>query len=296
MVLVYSGLKFMAFRKKNREINIFSMSALDLFASALGAFIIITIIVLPYYLKTDRTLKDKLNIAKQKLNIEKTKHQHTKKSLAKAKKSAQSNLKIVNLDIVFVLDVTGSMGDSIAGLRTHLTSIVRVLRKVSTTLNIGFVAFRDRRNIPVTSTFPLTNMTDQGQKRLLSFISNLRAGGGGGRNPDWPEAVEVGIRDAKNLQWRNKSKQIIIVIGDAPTSVQFRELSFRLAREFRSRHNSSLSAIYVDTFARSRNAAAFRKRYGPDVRGFFKKLAKAGGGDYVEDRGRMLESILLSVL
>lgn len=37
-------------RRPNREINIFSMSALDLFASALGAFVLLTIILLPYYL------------------------------------------------------------------------------------------------------------------------------------------------------------------------------------------------------------------------------------------------------
>lgn len=41
-------------RQKSKEINIFSMSALDLFASALGAFILITIVVLPYYLNTTR--------------------------------------------------------------------------------------------------------------------------------------------------------------------------------------------------------------------------------------------------
>jgi len=39
-------------KRKNREINIFSMSALDLFASALGAFILIMLILMPYYLKT----------------------------------------------------------------------------------------------------------------------------------------------------------------------------------------------------------------------------------------------------
>lgn len=38
-------------RRKDRDLNIFSMSALDLFASALGAFILITLILLPYYLK-----------------------------------------------------------------------------------------------------------------------------------------------------------------------------------------------------------------------------------------------------
>ncbi|SEH07866.1 hypothetical protein [Candidatus Venteria ishoeyi] len=38
-------------RRPSREINIFSLSALDLFASALGAFILLTVILFPYYLK-----------------------------------------------------------------------------------------------------------------------------------------------------------------------------------------------------------------------------------------------------
>ena len=36
-------------KRRNREINIFSMSALDLFASALGAFILIAIVIFPHF-------------------------------------------------------------------------------------------------------------------------------------------------------------------------------------------------------------------------------------------------------
>ena len=39
-------------KKLNREINVFSMSALDLFASALGAFIILGVMLLPYFPNT----------------------------------------------------------------------------------------------------------------------------------------------------------------------------------------------------------------------------------------------------
>lgn len=39
-------------RRKNSEINVFSMSALDLFASALGAFILLTVIFLPFFPNT----------------------------------------------------------------------------------------------------------------------------------------------------------------------------------------------------------------------------------------------------
>ena len=39
-------------RQRNREFNIFSISALDLFASAMGVFALIAIILFPYYLQT----------------------------------------------------------------------------------------------------------------------------------------------------------------------------------------------------------------------------------------------------
>ena len=39
-------------KTRSKEINIFSMSALDLFASALGAFILMTVILLPYFPNT----------------------------------------------------------------------------------------------------------------------------------------------------------------------------------------------------------------------------------------------------
>jgi len=43
-------------QRKNREISIFSMSVVDLFASALGAFIVLFMVLLPYYLKVDPEL------------------------------------------------------------------------------------------------------------------------------------------------------------------------------------------------------------------------------------------------
>ena len=36
-------------KPRSREINVFSMSALDLFASALGAFILLTVVIFPYF-------------------------------------------------------------------------------------------------------------------------------------------------------------------------------------------------------------------------------------------------------
>lgn len=54
-------------KRKNREINIFSMSALDLFASAMGAFLLIAVMALPYYLKTDQGLMGQIQELEKKL-------------------------------------------------------------------------------------------------------------------------------------------------------------------------------------------------------------------------------------
>ena len=40
-------------KRPNREVEIFSLSALDLFASSMGAFIILVLIMFPYYQKKD---------------------------------------------------------------------------------------------------------------------------------------------------------------------------------------------------------------------------------------------------
>ena len=39
-------------KRKSREVNVFSMSALDLFASALGAFILLAVIFMPFFPNT----------------------------------------------------------------------------------------------------------------------------------------------------------------------------------------------------------------------------------------------------
>jgi F0F1-type ATP synthase membrane subunit b/b' len=53
-------------KRPSRELNIFSMSALDLFASAMGAFILLTVILFPYYQKNAKIVED-LNKTKNQL-------------------------------------------------------------------------------------------------------------------------------------------------------------------------------------------------------------------------------------
>jgi len=63
---------------RSREFNVFSMSALDLFASALGAFILISFVLMPYFLRLDDE-----EVARMRMALEQTRAslQQTRASL-----------------------------------------------------------------------------------------------------------------------------------------------------------------------------------------------------------------------
>lgn len=54
-------------KKKNREINIFNLSMLDVIMSAMGAFLIIMVVLLPYYKKDAQTLMAEIRQQQQEL-------------------------------------------------------------------------------------------------------------------------------------------------------------------------------------------------------------------------------------
>lgn len=83
-------------KRRSRELVIFSMSALDLFASALGAFILVTIVLLPYYLKHEDVVRDNNKMRQQISEMEKTAEksaselEQAKKEIQKLKQDAQN--------------------------------------------------------------------------------------------------------------------------------------------------------------------------------------------------------------
>ena len=56
-------------KKRIRELNIFNMSALDLFASALGAFILITIVLLPFFPNLNMSAIEKAELEQAKAEL-----------------------------------------------------------------------------------------------------------------------------------------------------------------------------------------------------------------------------------
>jgi hypothetical protein len=118
------------------------------------------------------------------------------------------------LDLAFVIDATGSMGDELSYVRNELDSIVGGIAAQFPTLvqRFALIVYRDNGDEYVVRNFDFT--TD-----LASFRLNLAAqsAGGGG---DTPEAVDQALSAAGKLSWQaGATARVAFWIADAPHHV-----------------------------------------------------------------------------
>ena len=87
-------------KRLNRDINIFSMSALDLFASAMGSFILLAVILFPYYLK-NAEIVERMSALRQELEKTQQQRAQLQQDLQKcqAQKSKQSEITTLKRDL-----------------------------------------------------------------------------------------------------------------------------------------------------------------------------------------------------
>nr|WP_228408970.1 VWA domain-containing protein [Chryseobacterium ureilyticum] len=118
-----------------------------------------------------------------------------------------------NLDLAFVVDATGSMGDEITYLQSELLDVLKkVEEKLANTTDVryGSVFYRDHGDEYVTKEFDFSDKATN----LINFIKQQSAGGGG----DAPEAVVEALDSSiDKLSWSTmNSTKIIFLILDAP--------------------------------------------------------------------------------
>ena len=122
------------------------------------------------------------------------------------------------VDLVFVLDTTGSMGGLIEGAKRRIWSIANqiALGKPTPALRIGLVGYRDKGDDYVTKLSPLTDDLDDVYAELQGF----GAVGGG----DTPENVRQALHDAlTKLEWSQDKRalKILFLVGDCPPHMDY---------------------------------------------------------------------------
>jgi Mg-chelatase subunit ChlD len=113
------------------------------------------------------------------------------------------------VDVVFVVDTTGSMEDDIDAVKRDMREILQHLKERNPDHRVGVVAYRDIHDEYLTRTHAF--LTDD-DAHVEAAISALSVTGG----DDWREHVYAGIHTALRQPWRPGVSQHIVLMGDAP--------------------------------------------------------------------------------
>lgn len=119
------------------------------------------------------------------------------------------------IELMFLVDVTGSMGDEINYLKAELQDVVRGISESfqGVSLRLAMLFYRDNGDNEKFAYADFLDVTDANNlKQQQSAINKQRAEGGG----DYPEAVDEALELAVSKQWSENSTKIVFHLLDAP--------------------------------------------------------------------------------
>ena len=123
----------------------------------------------------------------------------------------------VALDVLFLLDSTGSMADEIDQIKSTLLSISERIHGLPSRpdLRFGMVAYRDRGDEFVTRVYDF----DRDIQRFSQAIQGIHADGG----DDYPESVNEALHVAVHKpEWRlDDAIRLVFLLGDAPPHLDY---------------------------------------------------------------------------
>lgn len=330
-------------KKSNPTPNPFGIAALDLFASALGAFILISVIIFPYITGASRTSATDASppppqvvaaaapapeapacpvcpylapvAAPEPLScpvcptlpaaepmecpvqaLPQCPVCPTPEPASEAPAcpvvAPPAIYQFPHLDLVIVLDVTSSMGRQVASLKAEVGQLSDLLSELSPSFGIGMVAFGDRYWQQPLTVFPLRQISGPTLNRAAfrGFVNGLDVmmGVGGGMNLDPPEAFLQALTEAARMPGRMRAeRRVIVMVTDNPAYPEEVNASIATAANVAQRSGHRVSTVYINTTVTPN----------PEAEGFLRRVAAAGGGQYVRDVGGSLTvNLLLSLL
>lgn len=123
-----------------------------------------------------------------------------------------------DIEVVFAIDTTGSMGGLLEAAKEKVWSIATTMAatKPAPNIKMGLVAYRDRGDAYVTKVFDLSSDLDSMYAELMEF----QAQGGG----DGPESVNQALSDAVHrMSWgqNENAYRVVFLVGDAPAHMDY---------------------------------------------------------------------------
>jgi len=199
----------------------------------------------------------------------------TKRTVAHPFLKRGFDLQESGLELVIVIDSTGSMQPAIDQARDAVESVVDVLGAVAPEFRLGLVTYRDDEDPALRGSTRVLARLTRNARGVRARLSSLRADGGG----DAPERVSHGLEQAleRRMGWSRDAAKLVVLVGDAPA--KDRNRAVELARRAHEEPGALLGLTGGDPvkpFVVSAIGASSLSRP------YFARIVEAGGGAYAE--------------
>ena len=179
----------------------------------------------------------------------------------------------VPLDILFLLDSTGSMEDEIDQIKDTLLSIASRISDLPSQpdLRLGMVAYRDRGDEFVTRLYDF----EPDAARFLDTIRGVVAYGGGDEPESLNEALHVAVHDP---DWRlENAVRLMFLIADAPPHLDY-EQDYSYADEMIEAHRRGIKIFSIASSGLDEQGEYVFRQIAQHTMGRFIFIVYGGGG------------------
>jgi hypothetical protein len=182
------------------------------------------------------------------------------------------------VDVLFLLDLTGSMGFAIEGVKKGIQSFVEGMVKEKIDARVGLVCFRDieaDRERPFVVKFDGEVFT-RDPRVFRDKMTPLKAEGGG----DEPESSLQALALATEQPFRAKAKRVLVLITDAPPKIHRDESISTVEQTVEALKRREIDQVHLVIRQRDRDSASAYKQLKSDFTGeFFDIESAAKGGE-----------------
>jgi hypothetical protein len=189
------------------------------------------------------------------------------------------------LDIVLVIDGTGSMNLILDDIRTGMPGLMNSLHRIVPIARVGIIVFGNKRE--KMSIQPLT----LSPQKLTTFLDSIRAMGGGEWEEDTFGACQAAIEKS---DWKPDAIKMVILVGDSPPHKEDFSPLLAIVRKFKD-NNGAFNTVDVAAEEHERFEREYYLKHPEKAPTFsplpefyrqaspaYKVMAAAGGGEMRE--------------
>ena len=321
-------------KRPRREVSIFTLSALDVLATATGTFVLIVVVLMPYYRKTFTANAELEGVRAAQTVIEAQVPELETRIASERAATADAQAEAERIQALIVRERATLTANADAAASATATAAARQKKidEMKNTIDERIIEELDLVFV-IDTTQSMSGALEElgyalrGVARILErLVPSLRIGVVSYRDRDTglPPIKSLALTDTK--RGLDRIIRFVQNLGISPRGGNTREedlyLGLKKALSMPLRPNAKQTVIVIGdaaTHGRDQRAALQRARrfadsgeqrsistlfittpiflrYGRGDRGFFQALADAGRGSFNDHAGEMIESILLSTL